>query len=539
MCRRLSARHPADPCGVIFVLSIVASLVAAVASPMPYRPGYGIGSWMPPEVIKGMKSEAFMRTQILLTTNMDADATSLARELQITMSGVKNSLNKQQEIPPPMSSDTFSQFMGRITKYRTNAWKMKIEAYGRLFDSMEKQMTDLTQAASNDAGGMTGTANGAFSTFANGIESPIDCGLSKIVMKDRSFDSINIDSHYIRVDSNAQAADSRSHSTAVGSAVAASGQNGATRGNLGAALAYSAASKVTSTLSQKNVEATLILTAFATHRNVKQFETVHLIPQNVREAWNFFFEKDPITDPEADMEAFETAYAEMLGKKSTAADEKMGLLTEIFQGSAVAGMVHFVTKETTSSSQQSSASSFSAEAQLRLSRYLDTLTGGTGFSQASASQIASMASEAGLDIQFDIVMIGYMPKIKSQIMKFAITSFADFDPSNFEAGSVTPDPTTASAQAQGKQQSNMGSVIKATVHSLNSVEQDNPVLGIQTFMDAFDDYADACRNDPNIGAPVGMNVRQFAKMDVMKLLAQKYLSRAQASGSSSGESSSE
>lgn len=523
---------------ILAIVAVAAVLVAAVASPMPYRPGYGIGSWMPQEVIKGMKAEAFMRSQILLTTNMNSDATSLARELQITMNGVKNTQNKQQEIPPPMSPEDAKKFMDRITKYRTDAWKMKIDAYGQLFDSMEQQMKDLTAAASGGQAGMKSTAKGAFSTFANGIESPIDWGLSQIVMKDRSFDSINIDSHYIRIDSTSQNADSSSHSQNIAGSIEASGTSGAVTGSLSVAAAGASASKVTATMTQKNVEATLVLTAFATHRHVKQFDTVHLIPQNVREAWNFFNSGSAIPDPEADMVAFETMYAETLGKGDAGNEaETISLLTEIYQGSALVGMVHFVQHEGTSSSQSSSGSSFSIEAKLKVSQYLDSFTGSTSFSQASASQIASMASEAGLDIEFDLVVIGYQPKVKSQIMKFAVSSFADFDPSKFDAGAIMPDPATSGAQAQGKQQSNMGSVIKSTVQSLNSVEQDNPVLGIQTFMDAFDDFSEACRTDPNIGAPVGMNVRQFNKLDVMKLLAQKYLTRAQANGQTGSASS--
>ena len=508
-------------------------LAAAVMSPMPYRPGYGIGSWMPPDVVKGMKSEAFLRSQILLTINMDSDATSLARELQIAMNGLKNSLNGQQGIPDPMSADEERQFMDRITKYRTDAWEMKLTAYERLFDGMGQQMAQLTAASAQGGvgGGMTGNAKGAFSTFANGIESPIDWRLSNIVMKDRSFDSITIDSHFIKIADNAQ--DSSSSARVAGSASQVAAFVSSSLGSMAASgdAAVAASSKATRTMSQKNVEATLILTALATHRHVKQFDALHLIPQNVRAAWNFYFPNSAIRDPEADIVGFETAFAESLGKQDAASmTDRINLLTEVFQGSALVGMVHFVSHEGSSSSQESSMSSSSVGDRLKLGAWIGSMTGSRGAAENAANEIASMASDAGLDIVFDIVVVGYMPTVKSQIMKYAVTSFAKFDPTTFDAGQLMPSATTVASQAQNKRESDAKSVIKATVQSLNEVEQDNPVLGIQTFMDAFDDYAEACKSFEAIGAPVGMNVKQFTKMDVMKLLAQKYLSRAQAAG---------
>ena len=527
-------------CVALIVIACCARdlLVRAVTSPMPYRPGYGLGSWMPPEVITGMKQEAFLRTQILLSTNMDSVATSLARELQITMAGINNGLNSQQTIPTPMTPERAKQFMNRITQRRTDAWKAKVQAYRQLFAGMRLQLSQLSAAASGGGGGMTGTAKGAFSTFANGIQSPIDWTLSKIVMKDRSFDSINIDSHYIRVDNTVQSADSSAHARAVADSSSDSWSIffGLFKFESTSSAASSVQSKVSRTMAMKNVEATLVLSAFATHRHVKQFESVHLVPQSVRDAWNFYFKDSRIPDPEVDMIGFEQAYAQALADDNSDKGDRtpaqtLNLLTEIYQGSAMIGLVHFVKREKSSSSQSSSSSSQATADSLRAHIIVVDITKRSSYAESAASEIAKMASDAGLDIQFDLVVVGYAPKIKSQTLKFAVSSFANFDPSAFDAGAIMTD-ASASALQQGAQQSGMDAVIHATVQSLNEVEQDNPVLGIQTFMDAFDDYAEACKSSQVIGAPVGMNVKPFTKMDVMKLLAKKYLTPGQAAGES-------
>ena len=489
----------------------------------------------------GMKIEAFSRSQILLTSNMDSDATSLARELQITMNPVQNSQNSQQTIPLPMTADESNAFMTEITQFRTDAWKLKLDAYGQLFDGMEKQMSALKAAS---AAGGSGTAKGAFSTFASGIESPVNFALSDVILMDRGFDSVNIDSHYIRVDTTSQDASSEAHSRSVSRSV----EVGLSAFGAGASITSGAtsatASKVASTMSQRNVEATLVLTAFATHRLVKQFNVLHLLPQNVRNAWNFYFPNDAIGDPEADVEGFEVAYARTMQEDAQRAaggadSPTINLLTEIYQGSALVGLVHFVSHEGTSSTQASSSSSYTTEIKLKASAWIGSLTASLSQGEAAANEIARMASDAGLEVEFDLVVFGYSHRIKAKMIKFAVASFSDFDPSNFASGGLLADMSGgAASQATGSQQSNMDAVIKSTVKSLNTIAQDNPVLGIQTFMDAFDDYAEACKTGRDIGAPVGMNVKPFTKMDVMKLLAQKYLDPRKAGNAASSDADS-
>jgi hypothetical protein len=37
-----------------------------VTNPYPFRPGYGLGSWIKPEIITGMKNEADARSKIMV-----------------------------------------------------------------------------------------------------------------------------------------------------------------------------------------------------------------------------------------------------------------------------------------------------------------------------------------------------------------------------------------------------------------------------------------------------------------------------------------
>ncbi len=42
------------------------SISRKVTAPMPYRPGYGLGSWLPPGLIDGMKKEAGARSALMV-----------------------------------------------------------------------------------------------------------------------------------------------------------------------------------------------------------------------------------------------------------------------------------------------------------------------------------------------------------------------------------------------------------------------------------------------------------------------------------------
>ena len=88
-----------------------------------------------------------------------------------------------------------------------------------------------------------------------------------------------------------------------------------------------------------------------------------------------------------------------------------------------------------------------------------------------------------------------------------------------DAADQTTDDAGGLGQAQ--QKDNLATVVDSTLAAANEAAKSNPVLGVETFMDAFDDYAKAAHERPDeMGAPVGLNVRDFTRADVMALVSQ-------------------
>jgi len=282
---------------------------------------------------------------------------------------------------------------------------------------------------------------------------------------------------------------------------------------------------MTKTAETHAIESTLILTCFATHRWVKQFENLVIDPDLLRRAWNFYHPDQELT------QASTMNPADFIHKYDPKAPT-ISMLTEIFPGSAIVGMVHFLKTNQTITSQSASQASANMLASFKASCLFASFTGETSVNTQMASKLASNLSSSGAQIKFDLICMGYIPTIKSTLLKQSVQQFKDFDPGTF---SVTNDPNMYpdmdgvqnrvldQGQNQTTQQSNMGSVIRATVMSLSSLEDnDNQALDVTTFMNAFDDYAKNAPGQKQTGVPIGMNVRMYAKSDVEYELAKKF-----------------
>jgi len=498
----------------------LAATVSCVTSPMPYRPGYGLGSWLPPDVMDGMKREAHSRSAILLAGQLDNDATSLARELQIAERPIQNPLNSQQDIAVPLDEKTYKDYMGQINNLRRDAWAAKVSSYTVLLNQMQKDIKTLQDAAQGQNPQGIGKV---FSTFASDVESPVDWATSKIDLVDRAYDSIAVGSHFLDTDTIRQMSRDSSWNSTQGFNASSSEQAKndlgklLNTGTLSTQMNQAVSEKLQQTYSIQAVESTLILSSFATHRKVKQFTTLNTDADRLREAWNYFKPQSPIPHPYFQHDEFGAAFADLTQADLQTNLDRIALVTEIFQGSALVGFVHFIRVESTQSSQTMSSSDYmAATASLKVTNFVDTATGGTSFTRDTATTIANMASSSGLDIQFDIVCMGYVPKLGSTDLQSAVSDMLKMDVSDQTA-------SADGAKGQTQQQSNAQALIDGLVHSLNSVARTNPVLGVQTFMNAFNDYATAATEKPDgMGAPVGMNVKTYSKIDVLTALSSKY-----------------
>ena len=472
---------------------------------------------MPPQLLDGMKKEAYARTAILLSEQMDSAATSLAREIKMTANPIKNPLSDQQTIPSPMTVDEARTFQAEVTKFRRDAVASKIEAYRTLFGQMKDHMAILRRATT------TGETVYGYSTFSSAIESPVRWDTSKIELVNRASDSMTIGSQYISVQVvDQQESVKTSASSTKTSASYSEGIMGLMGASFSTALDTAAQSRIAEARTTKSIETTLVVSSFATHRKVKQFAKLNLDASILRQGFNFFHPTKEVPSPIASPLEFQEELYDALTKgqrqqPQTGApltpEEKVAIVTEVFQGSALVGFVHFIKREQTTKSENYKASAVDARATMEYSDFLSSMTGSTSFSMEQATNLAKLASEAGLQIEFDLICHGYIPAVKSQIVE---TTVQEISHTNVNDQTATQD----GSKGQGEKQSNANSVITGTIDAVNEIVTKNPVLGIQTFMDAFDDYSKAAQGRPDeIGAPIGMNVREFSRAEILMQLA--------------------
>eukprot|EP01113_Clastostelium_recurvatum_P006474 TRINITY_DN12924_c0_g2_i3.p1 TRINITY_DN12924_c0_g2~~TRINITY_DN12924_c0_g2_i3.p1 ORF type:complete len:529 (+),score=148.88 TRINITY_DN12924_c0_g2_i3:1380-2966(+) len=477
-------------------------------SPMPFRPGYGLGSWLPPGLLEGMKLEAKSRSQIMVYNQLDSDLESTARELLAEQNQMTNQLDSRQTLDAPKD---LGGLIDDLTKTRGEVIKKKVASYKQLF-ATQQSLIDQAEG---------GQETMSFTTFASTVESPVDWVKSKIVYTDRAFDSISVNAQFINTNTNVQSASTAAAS--VQSAVKSS-TNSWFGNSWSSTLASSAAGTMTNTAEMHNIESTLLLTSFATHRLVRQFAPLVIDPDILLSGWNYFVPSEAMQ--------LDTITGTDYMKASDPKAPKIYLCDEVFLGSAMIGMVHFLQTSSTMSSQETMATTSQALTSIRESMLMYSQTFSAGEATQFAAKMANLISQSGLQCKFDLVCLGYIPTIKSNNVAVAVKQFSNFDPATFQGNQNTTiaagldgvqSTLLQEGQSQNSKQSDMNAVINATIMGLAKTDdKDINVLDFNTFMTAFDDYVKNAPSKEGVGVPVGMNVRMYSKRDIIGELAKKY-----------------
>lgn len=479
---------------------------------MPFRPGFGLGSWVPPNLIEGMMVEAEARSKIMLYEQMHDDLESTERELLMEKNAPTNTQDSRQTMPV---DPHLNKYLRDIGARRTRVQAKRMQSYGQLFD-MQENLLKLVESGKHDL---------LFSTFASSAESPVNYEKSKIVYTDRGFDSLTIHSALFDTDTDSQTGQSAAKNIA--GAVRASGSLGFN--SFSSELAKAVGTAMTRSQQQHDIETTLLLTCFSTHRNVRQFSPLVLDPDLLAKAWNYFHPKEPVSLDNINP----SDYIKPIDSKSP----KISLISECFLGSAMVGMVHFLKSSSSKTAQSSLSSQQSSRLSklVRLSAAVASTSGDSGIQQQIAEKLADSLGSAELNVKFDLVCRGYIPTIKNQQIMQAVKEFKNFDPATFAATEdkdLFPDmdgvQNTLLAQAKDRstKQSNMGSIIKSTLMGLSEAQRTLSILDATTFIDAFDDFVQNAHTKNNLGVPIGLNVRNFYKHDVIFELASKYFDQS-------------
>ena len=512
-------------------------------SPFPHRPGYGLGSMLPPGLIDGMREEAAIRSKIVAYDRLIDDLEATERKLLLEKNQIRNNLDNSQTLS--VNKKMMSQGIKRISQQRKRLMNDKINAMielaqhqtkvvgagsGQNEENENSEEGDGDNENSNNNNNNSNNNRG-FSTFASNVESPIDWNGTKIDSFARANEGIAVSSQFFDINTQQQKGSSHAENVAasIGATIKESTPTGLSQAS--SDLATSVHNSVTSTMQQHTVESTLVLTAIATHRWVKQLVPLKIDAKKLVHAWNYYHRN---TEDRIEMATLTNMYTfqNELSKASeeTLADgttipRTIAMVSEEFLGSAMVGMVHFIKREDTNTTQRATSVSASMTAEMQMATWLSSLTGSSAIMAQAANKAMSSFSQTGIDVVFNVVVQGYMPTLKSSIVKDSIKEFTAFSP---KAVDVTNDATLMSdqgmsnaasmkdAKAIGYSQSVSGSMIKATIQGLHEAyENSYNVLDYNTFMTTFDDYVKNAPKDKNAGIPVGMNVKQWTRGNVL------------------------
>jgi len=441
-------------------------------SPFPNRPGYGLGSWIPPLVVKGMKEEAKYRSGIVVLNQIETDMDSVMRELLLEKNQMENSEDSSQtlELTPELQR-TMENNIKKMSHNKTKILNEKFKMYMQLFDVQERLMEQAIKSNSNNPNPNQNRAEESFSTFDVGVQSPVDYDRSKIVHLPRAFDSITVNAHFFTKDIEDQTGNS--HNMNVVGAVKKTGQKwfGSTTNQLAAAVSNS----MTRTSETHDIESTLLVSAYALHSKVRQFSPLIIDPDLLLSAWNHY-------QPQYKIILDKISESDLTENDDRLNEPTIDLFAECFLGSAMVGLVHFIQTESTVSMQSTSKQSLQAMQSVRSSSFLSGITGDTGLAIEMAQKAASALSSSGFDVRFDLVCLGYLPTIKSNTVQLAIKEFKDFDPAKFSVDNTQENYADLDALSnhllnkskdQATKQSNMGSVIRSTLQSLSESQEKN------------------------------------------------------------------
>eukprot|EP01113_Clastostelium_recurvatum_P040300 TRINITY_DN6258_c0_g2_i2.p1 TRINITY_DN6258_c0_g2~~TRINITY_DN6258_c0_g2_i2.p1 ORF type:complete len:696 (+),score=168.77 TRINITY_DN6258_c0_g2_i2:717-2804(+) len=319
-------------------------------------------------------------------------------------------------------------------------------------------------------------------------------------------------------------------------------------------LANAAASSVTATTTSNVVESTLLVSAFATHRNVRQFKPLVRDPEIMVKAWNHFYPDSVIklggsadtsssdTAPgkeETSKEKEEAGRDKEVGKDFTEPDTKetpapqtstgppsqIYLTTEAFLGSSFVGMVHFLKADKNKTPSERASQLRNNMRALQDGLVLSGTVGGTSLANRLSDRLADMWTQSGVRIKIDLVCLGYVPSIKPNVLNMAVREFKSFDPDAFSETTSGPVDATVEpvitevvddVKGQIEKQSNMGSVIKSTLMSLEEATRTFTALDMQSFLIALDDYVKNAPTMQGAGVPIGLNVRGFSREEIVE-----------------------
>lgn len=391
-------------------------------------------------------------------------------------------------------------------------------------DAIDKSLVD---AASDYANAVVksqkdvAAGKAKIATIARMPESPIDWNKSEIKKIELSSNTMNMDVQYVRNENEDDGSAAHAENVAASVSTAISSVFGF---KAAAGAANSIAASTLKTTSKHNIEGTLVITAACTHKMVSEFAPFVIDPEKAISAWNQMFPTDAIPS-----DAKQIATLMQDDGKNT---NKITILSGKTVGSSFVGLVHLEKSEDTSSQQNSSASTNSANAQFEYGGWFAKYQGKFGVSKDVSDNVKSMFSNTKVTTHCALITMGLIPSIKSNTV---MTSVMTLKPNAQEVmgqlaaiqGATDSNVKTMGSSAADSQAGSQfvelnNSYLNSVVSNLIEGDKEaNQVIDTNSLMTAFDDYVQKASKGEE-GVPINFFLRELTKPAIAKSWMKKF-----------------
>lgn len=477
-----------------------------MSTTIPYSPSLVLGSIVDPAAMDNLLAISAIQTPIDAAQETLNSFISMKRSLDMTVQELIN-----MSIDPKDLINKMKEVDVDVDKAATNYATTRLEQELKLQPLRAKmQMVNAS------------------------VESPIDYNRTEIKSMPLAADSLKMDAQFFSFDEN----DENNSNTMSNIKSYVSASTSILGNSASFDMARAAVGQVSKQRQLHKISGTLVVTASCTHKDAQVLAPLFLDVDKAVRVWNRLFPaaKDKIRIDAQGLENIEE-------QEGTTAEKSFNIISGATLGSSFVGMVHVLTTEDTTSSQDVKTAANDIAARLSLGASFAGLKGGFGVDKNFGEDIKAMLSSQNINSHVTLITAGYIPTLKSNLVSVGVKQFANFDPSAMMTDLLRlSDYTSAdrkSVQQAATAARTKGEFVQLKTAAVTSVMQglkalddgQNKMLDVASMMVAFEDYVKAASGaDPavKIGVPINYYTKpitrtQLAQMWVAKYYPNKYL----------------
>ncbi len=256
-------------------------------------------------------------------------------------------------------------------------------------------------------------------------ESPIDYSKTQIIKMPLSIDSIKLDAQYFAYNENEET----SNTTMANVRSFVSNMVSEQGNTVASTVTTSVTSQISAQRQNHNILGTLIIAACCSHKNAAMLAPFVLDIDKTIQVWNTVFKNvsDKIRVDDVDALA---KVAHEIGRHN---EKFLSILSGATYGSSFVGMVHILRQENSKSSQAMYSMAADLQAQFEIGNWLQQKNGGYGVDKSVGQEIKNMLSTQSIQSHINLVTMGLIPSVKSNLFKAGVKEFADLDGSKIMA----------------------------------------------------------------------------------------------------------